>query len=187
MYPVLGSDWTYQLGYHWYHASGIPLGLCIYILFPPLGGHLWFFIQHEERLIILWFILIWIILWGLNYPQVNQVSQHCARTHHLVLGLHEWATFILALFMFPLILGQCSVHGPMKDLNVLFYNFCHQGRANICPQDQIHTQSKVIIGVSCGFISKHYPFKPFKLTKLANVWRTQAQGNHPKVSLGFQT
>ena len=43
-------------------------------------------------------------------------------------------------------------------------------RANIYAQAQASTQSEVIIRISCCFISKHYLFKPFKLTELANVW-----------------
>ena len=56
----------------------------------------------------------------------------------------------------------------MKDLTVLFYYACHQSRTNIYAQAHVSTQSEVIIQVSCYFILKHYPFEPFKLTKLAN-------------------
>ena len=76
---------------------------------------------------------------------------------------------ILALFPFPLILGQCLVHEPLKDLIILFYDFCHQGRANIYAWAQVFTQSEVIIRVNYHFISKYYPFQPFKLTNVANV------------------
>ena len=34
---------------------------------------------------------------------------------------------------------------------------------------KVPTQSEMVIGVQCCFILKHYPFKPLKLTKLANV------------------
>ena len=77
--------------------------------------------------------------------------------------------FILALSPFSFFLGQCLVQRPMKDLTILFNNFHHQGRAKIYAQAQVSTQSEMVIGVSCCFISKHYSYKPFKLTKLDNV------------------
>ena len=96
---------------------------CFHVLVPPLRGYLWFIIQLRECLSILQFVLIWIILQGLLCTQVNQVTLPCARTQCLVYGLDEQATFILTLFLFPLIFGQCLVRQPMKDLTVFLFNF----------------------------------------------------------------
>ena len=57
----------------------------------------------------------------------------------------------------------------MKDLTILFDSLCHKGRANINAWAQLSTQSEVVMGLSCCFVSKHYPFEPFKLTKLDNL------------------
>ena len=57
----------------------------------------------------------------------------------------------------------------MKDLTVSFDNFCQHGKTNINAQILVCTQTEVVIGIQCSFVSKHYPFKPFKLTELAYV------------------
>ena len=179
MCPVLGSYWIYQLDCHQHHASGISLGF-----WPscPLLGAVFLHSQIGPPTQAL--PLVPHPTWGMSQhfaicPHVDltvEFPPHPGQPGHSTLqedpapGVgNEEAMFILALFLFPLILGQCLVCGPMEDLTVLFYYFCHQGRANINARAQVSTQYKVVIGISCCFILKHYPFKPFKLTKLVNV------------------
>ena len=52
---------------------------------------------------------------------------------------------------------------------ILLNNLCHHGRTNINAWAQVSTQSKMVIKIWCYFISKHHPFKPLKLKKLAYV------------------
>ena len=80
IYPKWVSDHIYPLGYHWHLTSDVSLsfwpvcpssGVVIQHLHigPPLGGNIWFYVEHGEHFSILKFVLIRIILGCILYTQ----------------------------------------------------------------------------------------------------------------------
>ena len=119
---------------------------CIYILIPPLRGHLWFFIQHGEHLSILQFVLIWIIMGGFLHSQFNQVSQLNMRTKLLVYSMNKLysALHCSRSHHFGSVLSTWTYERPDT---VFFNDFCCRGWTNIYAWAHVSTQSEVVIGV----------------------------------------